>query len=318
LTPSILLPDSRFFQLESVADGVYAALIRPGTGALGNAAIVDLGDRTLVLDTFLTPQAAQDLRAAAEALTGNLVEYVVNSHFHADHVCGNQVFANATIIATEQTRALMERRMALLREQAGQYPLHLRELEESLVGESDPRRRAELEVDAGDIRELVDALPTLDPILPNLLFTERLVLRGSARVVELLSYGGGHTPSDAFLYLPAERVAIMGDLGGVANHMALRFGDPIEWMRILERVEALEIDVMVPGHGPVGTRADLATLRQYLADLQRLAAEALAGGMQPEQATTIAMPEQYQSWGFYTGFWQNLQLLMERLSQPKE
>jgi cyclase len=144
------------------------------------------------------------------------------------------------------------------------------------------------------------------------------VLRGSARAVELLSYGGGHTPSDAFLYLPAERVAIMGDLGGVANHMALRFGDPLEWTRILERVEVLEIDAMVPGHGPVGTRADLATLRRYLADLQRLAAEALAGGVQPEQAATIAMPEQYQSWGFYTGFWQNLQLLMERLSQPKE
>ena len=81
--------------------------------------------------------------------------------------------------------------------------------------------------------------------------------------------------------------------------------------------KALEIDAMVPGHGPVGTRADLTTLRQYLADLQRLAAEALAGGVQPEQAATIAMPEQYRSWGFYTGFWQNLQLLMERLSQPK-
>jgi glyoxylase-like metal-dependent hydrolase (beta-lactamase superfamily II) len=100
------LPESPYFLLERVADGVYAALARPGAGALGNAAIVDLGDRALVFDTFLMPQAARGLRGAAESLTGRPVAYVVNSHFHADHVCGNQVFADATIIATEQTRGL--------------------------------------------------------------------------------------------------------------------------------------------------------------------------------------------------------------------
>jgi glyoxylase-like metal-dependent hydrolase (beta-lactamase superfamily II) len=306
------LPKSRHFRLEQAAEGVYAAIITPGAGALGNAAIVDLGDRTLVVDTFLTPQAAGDLRAAAEQLTGHGVAYVVNTHFHADHIGGNQAFAGATIIATERTRELIEGRIALLREQAAEYPQHVRELEESLTREQDPRKRAELEADVGDMREFVDALPTLDPQLPNLLFAERLVLRGSARAVEVLSYGGGHTPSDAFLYLPAEHVAIMGDLCGVQTHMALRFGDAAEWVRILERVEALDIEAVIPGHGPVGSRADLAAMRQYLADLQRLADEAVAEGLAPEQATTIAMPEQYQPWGFYSGFWTNVQLLIER------
>jgi hypothetical protein len=53
-------------------------------------------------------------------------------------------------------------------------------------------------------------------------------------------------------------------------------------------------------------------MRQYLADLQHLADEAVAEGLAPEQATTIAMPERYQSWGFYSGFWTNTQLLIER------
>lgn len=312
------LPESRYFQLEQVADGVYAAVVRSGSGALGNAAIVDLGDRTLVFDAFLTPQAATDLRAAAEDLTGRRVEYLVNSHFHADHTWGNQVFAGATIIATEQTYSLMQGRLAQLREQTEEYPQYLRELEASLAAETDPRKRAELEIDVGDIGELVAALPTLDPTLPNMLFADRLVLRGAARVAEILSYGGGHTPSDAFLYLPAERVAIMGDLAGVATHMALRFGDAAEWSRILTQAEALAADTIVPGHGPVGTPADLATLREYLGVLQQIAAAELENGLKPEQAETIAMPEQYQHWGFYPGFWHNLQLLMERMSQRSE
>jgi cyclase len=308
------LPESRHFRLERVADGVYAAIVVPGAGALGNAAIVDLGDRALVFDTFLTPQAARDLRRAAEALTDRPVAYVVNSHFHADHIGGNQAFADTTIIATVQTSELIAERVALLREQAGEYPAHLRELEQGVEAEDDPHKRAEIEDDIGDLRELVVALPTLNPPPPNLLFAERLVLHGPARTVELLCYGGGHTPSDAFLYLPADRVAIMGDLAGVDTHMSVRFGDIGSWQRILERVEQLDIEHVVPGHGSVGTRAHLVAQRAYLMDMERLAAEALASGIKPDQASTVALPEQYRSWGFYSGFWQTLQLLMERAS----
>lgn len=61
------LPASRHFELERVAEGVYAAIATPGAGALGNAAIVDLGGRTLVFDTFMTPQAAQEVRGGRSA-----------------------------------------------------------------------------------------------------------------------------------------------------------------------------------------------------------------------------------------------------------
>jgi len=79
---------SRYFHLERVADGIYAAVVKPGTGAWGNAGIVDLGDKTVVFDTFATPQAARDLKVMAEQLTGRAVEVVVNSHRHIDHVGG--------------------------------------------------------------------------------------------------------------------------------------------------------------------------------------------------------------------------------------
>jgi cyclase len=71
---------SQYFQIEQVADGVHAAIVTPGTGAWGNAGIIDLGGRTVVFDTFATPRAAADLRAAAEELTGQPVTLVINSH----------------------------------------------------------------------------------------------------------------------------------------------------------------------------------------------------------------------------------------------
>ncbi|MGH2486968.1 MAG: MBL fold metallo-hydrolase, partial [Ktedonobacterales bacterium] len=89
----------------------------PGTGALGNAGIIDLGGVTLVFDTMMTFAAARDLRAAAERLTGRAPRYVVNSHFHLDHTMGNAVFSDAVIIATSATTPLIQEHNAPFLEQ---------------------------------------------------------------------------------------------------------------------------------------------------------------------------------------------------------
>ena len=99
---------SDHFMLETIAEGIYAAIHKDGAGAVGNAGIIDLGDRSLVFDTFLTPVAAEDLRRAAEELTGRNVTLVINSHYHNDHIWGNQVFEPTTeIIATQETNQLI-------------------------------------------------------------------------------------------------------------------------------------------------------------------------------------------------------------------
>jgi len=66
----VKLPVSPHFSLHELSEGVYAALHAPGGWAQSNAGIVDLGDRTLVYDAFLSPLATRDLLAAAQALTG--------------------------------------------------------------------------------------------------------------------------------------------------------------------------------------------------------------------------------------------------------
>ncbi len=94
------------FRLEQVADDAWAAIALPGTGAVGNAGFVHVNDSTVVFDTFMTVEAADDLRLAAEVVAP--VAYAINSHYHRDHVSGNTSFDDVPIVATERTRELIE------------------------------------------------------------------------------------------------------------------------------------------------------------------------------------------------------------------
>ena len=99
--------ESKHFIIQKLADGVFAAVSKNGGYAICNAGIIDLGDATLIFDPFMTPEAAEDLKKASQLLTGHKVKYVVNSHYHNDHIGGNQVFDMAGIISTVRTRELI-------------------------------------------------------------------------------------------------------------------------------------------------------------------------------------------------------------------
>jgi glyoxylase-like metal-dependent hydrolase (beta-lactamase superfamily II) len=278
---------SERFCLEEVADGVHAAIVTPGAGAMGNAAIVDLGDRTLVFDTFVTPSAARDLRAAAERLTGRAVSVVVNSHRHADHTLGNQEFVpGAVVISTTATR----QRLAGT-DVPSQLPAALKRLEESIPVEEDPISRAALTNDLADYRVLETEAAGVRRVLADITFDDHLALHGSRRTAELITYGGGHTSSDAFLYLPADRVALMGDLFFVSSPPGYQHGDSREWRRIIQRVRELDLDRLVPGHGPVGGLADLDVMYDYLAHVEALADSVATGELTRDEAVRSPLPE---------------------------
>ena len=312
------LPASPYFRLERLAEGVWAAIVARGTGAWGNAGIVALGDGTLVFDTFLTPAAARDLRAAAESLTGQPVSYVVNSHYHMDHIHGNAIFDDATIIATEKTRERIATRGAELVAQAFDLPAYLVSLDAQIASVATPELRADLLALQGDYRALDVALPELRLRLPDITFGQRLTLHGTQRAVEVVSYGGGHTSSDAFLLLPVERIAFLGDLLGVKMHMSFGQADLEQWDTILERIETLDMQTLVPGHGSVGALADVATMRQYLYDMETLVEEAIVRGETAEQIAALAPPAAYADWGARNIFADNLRHLYSLLAQSAE
>ncbi|HEX6776738.1 MAG TPA: MBL fold metallo-hydrolase [Ktedonobacterales bacterium] len=310
------LPTSRHFQLHELAEGIYAATSIEGSGSGSNAGIIDLGDSTIIFDTFQTPQAAADLRAAAEQLTGRQVGTVINSHWHGDHTQGNQVFAPApetVVVATKRTGELMATRGAQSVERHRTViPAELQKMEAQLQQEQDEQKRRDLLVEIGEVREIAESIHTLTLRLPDQVFEERLLFQGSKRSAELLTYGGGHTESDAFLIISGERLAFLGDLLFVQSHLWVGHGDPAEWRYIIQRVQTLDLQTCVPGHGPIGTPEDFPTEIRYLETIEEIVGDALQNDTPAEEAAATPIPEKYARWAWSVGWGANIQTLIEK------
>ncbi|HTS46977.1 MAG TPA: MBL fold metallo-hydrolase, partial [Bryobacteraceae bacterium] len=97
------------FRLQQIGQGVWAAIVNDDGLAGGNAGFVIGGDGVVVIDTFQDPRPAKALLAEIRKLTPLPVRFVVNTHYHLDHVNGNDVFAaaGATIVAHRNVRAWM-------------------------------------------------------------------------------------------------------------------------------------------------------------------------------------------------------------------
>ncbi|WP_462405485.1 MBL fold metallo-hydrolase [Gracilibacillus sp. Marseille-QA3620] len=257
-----LIKETSYFTLHILADGIYAAMAKPGQGAWSNAGIVDLGEEVLVFDSLGTPSAGIELRRQAEEITGKPVKYLVNSHYHGDHVFGNQAFKDVPIIATSETLRLgLENQMGELEKEEQEmrdYLLHLKNQQMKAVDEI---TKASFVNQYEEIAKLLEDLPILEIILPTFIFEEKLMIRGTKRQVEIVCYGGGHTPSDTFMYIPDVKIAFMGDL--LTERLHLPIVDPIQLQTILQSVKQMEIETYVPGHGNAGDQSLCEDLLHY-------------------------------------------------------
>ncbi|MHA1215413.1 MAG: MBL fold metallo-hydrolase [Candidatus Hodarchaeales archaeon] len=97
------------FHMEQLSKGAYAAIVKDGGGAISNVGIVDLGETLVVFDSFLTPAATKELKIFLTRKLSKPVKYLINSHYHNDHIRGNQIFSpTTTIISTEECRKLID------------------------------------------------------------------------------------------------------------------------------------------------------------------------------------------------------------------
>ena len=294
---------SRHFRLEELAPGVWAAIARFGAYGLCNSTIVDLGATTVVFDSMLTPMAGADLARVAERITGRRPDFVVNSHWHGDHVRGNGAFVGAHIVSTRATRrAMATRGVRQWVDDRRTAPKELRSLNAHRL----PMPRSDEPMFRGWFEGIIATPRSFRLTLPDLLIDQELVLEGSERSLRVITYGGGHSPSDVFGYLPDERIAVMGDLTMVRIHPSLSDGFPAEWIRILERVGRLRIDRLVPGHGEVGSRADLTAGARYIQDLGEIVGALSARERTPRALARVAVPPRYADWKFSWFFGMNL------------
>ncbi len=313
----ITLPSSEYFTLRPITEGVYAAIAKEGSPAFSNAGVVDTGDHILVFDTFNTFHAAHDLRRDTEIITKRLVNFVINSHAHADHWMGNQVFADhASILATRHTTDAMTEWAEYfndLKRNPDEYKAYIGETEKNLAAAEDPRLREHLTWSLTIEQHEFENLDATEIQLPNQSFDSRLDIYGTDALVKIVTFGAGHTDSDTLLLLPEDKIAFIGDLGFFGTHPYLGNSTPEKWIATLDDLAASKFRVFIPGHGSIGTKADLLALKAYIITLQAMAAAVVARGGSEDEAAAQPVPEFAADWAGFGRFERSMRFLHQRL-----
>jgi len=305
----------RNFSIQQLAPGVWAAIHNDRGGyAISNAGIVDLGDRTLVFDAFINPDAAIELKSVAEQLTKHKVEFVVNSHYHDDHVRGDQAFVpGALVVSTEWTRNEIEKAEPEDREWLKKNIEKQVEKARQLVQHAPASDKEEDNMWLSYYESIAQSLPKLKLILPDVTFRDSMWIRGSKRSILLVECHNGHTPSDAVMILPQSGIAFMGDLLFVNRHPWFGDGNPDSLKKHLQRFFAdTSLKQFVPGHGPVAGKESLLTLTKYITDLQQIAAGAIQKGEADSVFTKTPVLPLYKTWWFGRFYRDNLQVVYEQ------
>lgn len=298
---------TEYFTLSKIANGVFAAMAKAGTGALSNAGFVDLGSDLLVFDSFNTPSAARELKKQAEELTGKKVKYLVNSHYHGDHILGNQVFKDEIIISTEITKDWIREKSAIgdVDTELKETQKFLENLKLQILAEENEVIKRSLTNQFLEMEKLLAELPTLQIELPNFTFEKKLIIYGTERHVELYCLGGGHSPSDTFLYVPQEKAAFMGDI--VTEELHLPIVQPEEFLSILQSAKKMNIQALMPGHGEVGNTKQIDTMIQYISMLTNSAKDAHETNISIEDfVSSFILPQKYKDWKGSKGIERNL------------
>jgi cyclase len=290
---------SKHFNLEQLKDGIYAAIHRPGGAAYSNAGIIDLGDQTIVVDAFNSILAARDLRRAAETLTERGVDTLVLTHVHTDHWFGATVFDSTVFISSEKNaQELVKRIQALLDDfqNPEQWDEWLKGAEEKLQIETDERVQAGLQTSIERIRHTMAEMADYEPRSIDQTFRDSMNFRGSKRFAELRSFGAGHSNDDVVLLLPQDNIAFIGDIGFFNLQPYMGSCNLEKWREQLRFFHDSEFEFLVPGHGPIGSKVEIALQLEYFDVMENLIGEVLERNGSLEEALLISLPEPFENW----------------------
>jgi glyoxylase-like metal-dependent hydrolase (beta-lactamase superfamily II) len=216
-----------------------------------------------VVDANATGSSTRETIAALRAITAKPVRYVVNTHWHLDHFEGNaawrEAYPGVEFIGHAAARGELagigaRNRADMLEFGPGMVQALRKRLAEGrdrAGAPLDAETRAALASDAAQAERYLAETKGVEFVPPTLEVRERLTLRRAARAIEILHLGAGHTRSDLVVWLPAERIAITGDLVVWPVPLIGNTAAPLEYAGTLERLLELNAAVFVPGHGPV-------------------------------------------------------------------
>lgn len=275
------MSDTQQAGLHDLGRGVYAWLAPRGTWGWSNAGLIVDGEESLLVDTLydldLTDRMLRRMRAAEPRASA--IDTLVNTHANGDHCHGNELVAGAEIIASTasalEMAELPPEAMAALIDGArgmgavGDYFLHC----------------------FGGFR-----FDGIRHTPPTRTFDGRLDLQVGDKPVHLIEVGPAHTRGDVLVHSPRDRTVFTGDILFIEGTPVMWQGPVANWIRACRLIEAMEVDHIVPGHGPVTDKHGVKQVRNYLEYVRDQARARYDAGMSAFEAARDIELAEYSAW----------------------
>lgn len=244
--------------------------------------VVD-GDESLLVDTLFDLRLTREMLDAmrdAEPVAAARFGTLVNTHSNGDHCNGNQLVEGAEIVASRACAEEMGR--------------------ESAATMAAMLKNADTTEEAGAF--FVECFGSFEfdgikQTLPTLTFDDRLTRTVGDKRVELINVGPAHTGGDVLVYVPSDRTVFTGDILFIEGHPIIWAGPTQNWIDACQLIVDLDVETVVPGHGPITDKRGAAAVRAYLEYISEQARERFDAGMDSFEAARDISLTDYSSWG---------------------
>ncbi|MCB1705330.1 MAG: MBL fold metallo-hydrolase [Halioglobus sp.] len=267
--------------LHPLSHGAYAWLAPYSSWGWSNAGLIADGEESLLVDTLydlqLTGEMLRKMRSAEPAARS--IGTLVNTHANGDHCHGNELVTGAQIIAS--TASALE------------------------MNELTPETMAALMQSAGDMGPVGDYFLhcfgqfrfdgiTFTP--PTHTFEGEMDIKVGDKEVHLIEVGPAHTRGDVLVHSPSDKVVFTGDILFIESTPLIWQGPVGNWIDACLRIEDMDVDLIVPGHGPITDKHGVAKVRQYLQFVREQARQRYDAGMDAFEAARDIELSEYSAW----------------------
>jgi len=258
-------------ELRQLAPNVYVYQQQGGTGLM-NAGISNAGlfvgdDWSVAVDALGFPLQTKAFLVASKHVTGGKpIAQLINTHHHGDHVAGNQFFLPAQILS---------------------HPYCRQEVIKAVATTPKSWPKQEGLADGTEVRKLTP---------PSVTFEDTLIYNIGGNVVEFRFAGPAHTWGDIMAYLPQHKILFAGDLAFFHLVPYAHNGYVSKWMESVDKILKMDVDTIVPGHGPVGGKKELAEMNEYFRVLKVEAKKRYDAGMSAGRAAADIKMGKFENW----------------------
>ena len=293
-------------KLHDLGRGIYAYTQLPGSWGWSNAGLITDGEQSLLVDTLFDLKTTQEMLDAMRRATpaATRIDTLVNTHGNGDHCYGNVLVSEAEIIGTpgcvqDLEEAPASRNALLMR--AGRI-IHSLGAGGRMLGKALAAvgiDRVALLSEAASL-----ALPAfsdfdfsgIEPKLPTRTFSGVLELLVGDKKVLLIELGPAHTRGDAVVWVPGDKTLFTGDLLFKDAHPIIWQGPVSNWIAALRRLLEMDVETVVPGHGPLTDKTGLAEILHYLEVLREETRRRYDAGMSVDEAVRDLSLDAFRGW----------------------